>query len=343
MADKYIEQIDGKDVNLGSWCRYIRSTKNGTLHGRLTKEMEEQLNKIGFIWNEKEYRFENKIKAVADYCRKFGKYPSASDSNIAMNSLGHFIIREKSLMRNDKCPEWKKEIINKYLPNFCCDTNSDMYFNKFLYYVKLYKKRFGHINIKARDVIDGYNIGSKWNGLNKLYKNKMLSENKTCLLMELGMFPGYKYDKQFINKMEMARRAVKEGIIIDTNNKKYKEVNLYDWVICTVKRRYNTNKLSNDDILVIEKLIGKSLHNLFNNNGDYVKAVDFANNEIIAIYKSQKEATRKINERYNVKMSNTIIHNRVNGKVTTPYKGRFMFYYATDEEVKKYLEENKAN
>lgn len=36
------------------------------------------------------------------------------------------------------------------------------------------------------------------------------------------------------------------------------------------------------------------------------------------------------------------IKNRLTGKVTTPYKGRFMFYYATDEEVKKYLEESKV-
>lgn len=30
-------------------------------------------------------------------------------------------------------------------------------------------------------------------------------------------------------------------------------------------------------------------------------------------------------------------------KTTAPYKGRFMFYYATDEEVKKYFEDNKVN
>lgn len=42
-------------------------------------------------------------------------------------------------------------------------------------------------------------------------------------------------------------------------------------------------------------------------------------------------------------ISESVVKNRLTGKVTTPYKGRFMFYYATDEEVKKYLEDNEVN
>lgn len=45
----------------------------------------------------------------------------------------------------------------------------------------------------------------------------------------------------------------------------------------------------------------------------------------------------------NVKSSIGAISNRLSRKTNLPYKGRFMFYYATDEEVKKYLEDSKVS
>lgn len=71
--------------------------------------------------------------------------------------------------------------------------------------------------------------------------------------------------------------------------------------------------------------------------------MDIHENEVIAVCNTQKEAAEKISKQINLPIDISVIHNRLSGKVTTPYKGRFMFYYATDEEVKKYFEENKAN
>ena len=71
--------------------------------------------------------------------------------------------------------------------------------------------------------------------------------------------------------------------------------------------------------------------------------MDVINNKEIAICKSQNRAVKLLHEAYDVNISLSVVFDRVSGQVTTPYKGRFMFYYATDEEIKKYLEDNKVS
>ena len=73
--------------------------------------------------------------------------------------------------------------------------------------------------------------------------------------------------------------------------------------------------------------------------------VDVDRNKIIGIYSSKTEVGKTLcNE---LKIVNTIktgadvVRKQLTGKSKKLYKGRFMFYYATDEEVKKYMEENK--
>lgn len=95
MSDGYIELIDGKDVNLGIWCGYIRGAKNGTSHGRLTKEMEAQLNEIGFIWNEIEYRFDKNAKEALEYYQNYQKYPSCHSKDLKIKQIALFIKKQK--------------------------------------------------------------------------------------------------------------------------------------------------------------------------------------------------------------------------------------------------------
>ena len=146
----------------------------------------------------------------------------------------------------------------------------------------------------------------------------------------------------FEEKMNFAKEALKNGVVISCNNRGYKENNLYDWIKSTVKRRYKRNSLSNEEREIIEKLIGKPLWKFFI-SCNFIKIMDVHENEVIAVCNTQKEAAEKISKQINLPIDINVICNRLSGKVTTPYKGRFMFYYATDEEVKKYLEENKAS
>ena len=57
----------------------------------------------------------------------------------------------------------------------------------------------------------------------------------------------------------------------------------------------------------------------------------------------QREIVKEFKTKFDLKISSSAINLYLKGKVKTPYKGRFMFYYATDEEVKKYLEDGKVS
>ena len=340
---RHIESINEMKVALGQWCQIMRQAKKENGNWKLTRERKTQLNQMGFVWNPLAYNFEINIKMLADYYKENGKYPTDNSENSYEKKLWIFLQRQKSIIRNSNynLPEWKLKIIDKYLPDFSYETRSDQSFNKLIYYLKLYKKQYGHLNIKTNETIEGYNIGLKISGLNR-GKNKRLSEDKLKQLEELGLYIGNRVQKRFNDKLDLARQAVNQGIVISNKNVEYGGVNFYDWIMSTIKRKYRYNELSTEQIEIIELLVGKKLDVLFH-NGSFVKVVDVVSNKDIAIYKSQKEAARKIQEDYKIIINKNIIWRYINGKVTTPYKGRFMFYYATDEEVKKYLEENKVS
>lgn len=302
VPQKHVEIVDGTKLNLGWWISRIRSSKDIQGSCLLTEERESQLNEMNFIWNVLKYNFENNIKCIAEYYRNFGIYPSSTAKD--------------------------KEIINKYLSDFSCETRSEKSFNDFIYYIKIYKKRYGHVdNIKKSDIIDGYKIGEKKRDLKKYCKS--LSNDQIKELENLGLYLGDEIKRRFDNLLELSREVIDEGVIISHKNPKYKNKNLYDWVCGTVKRRYKKGELSLAEIQIIEKMIGKSLDNFYcENNPVKVKVLDVIENREIGIFESKKQTSKVMQEKFNVKASNPAIENRLKGKITTPYKGRFMFYYA---------------
>ena len=279
------------------------------------------------------YKFENKVKAIVEYYKKFGKYPSKEIKDLKIKRLAQFLAAEKNKMRdeNNVYPEWKKEILEKYLPDFSCETRSEKSFNEFIYYAKMYKERYGHVNIKFRDTIgDGYNIGSKMNSLKHC---KLLSEIQIKDLEKLGVHLGNNNDKQFNDTIELAKQAIKDGKIISRTNSKYKDKDLYGWVRGTVKKKFNNNKLSLEEIQIIEKLVGKSLGDLYcGKESVKVKVIDIIENKVIGIFESQKKTSKVMREKYDIKINSDTIRNHLTGKRTIPYKGRFMFYYADENE-----------
>lgn len=337
--DKYVEKhngdvlvptryVDEDGFPLGGWvCR-----RRGELDS-LPEYKVAELNKRGFVWDVLKYRFENNIKAVAEYYEKYEKYPVTNSKDSEIKKLGIFINCEKKKMRDKDIPypEWKVEILNKYLPDFSCEYKSDKSFDEFIYYTKLYKKRYGHLNIGCKDVINGYNIGTKRNTLSCC---KSLSENQKKELEYLGVYFGNKLEKQFDDKMDLVKQAINEGVIIGRKNQKYKDKNLYIWIMVAVKNRYKNNKLSLSEIQIIEKLVGKSLDDLYcgKNEPIKVKVIDIVEKKEVGIFKSLKETARRMKERYDIKISCNVIRYRLTGKIITPYKGRFMFYRVDENE-----------
>lgn len=340
---RYIEILDnGIKVSLGNWVSNMRRTKNGKGKALLTEERIIQLEELGFIWNELKYIFENNIKRIAKYYEQYGKYPSGHTEDLEIKRLGEFIENEKRAMRSkNKYPEWKKEFLEKYLPVFSCKTVSDKVFDKFIDYAKLYNEKYGHMDIKYKDIIDGYKIGIKFSQMRKIYNSNNIPSEKIIRLNDLGICLDDYYTKIFNENIKLAKLAIDRKIVIDKNNPIFQGKNLYMWIMGSVINKYKNNKLSNEKVEIIEKLIGKPLYKI--NNGNYIKIVDVLDNTTITICKSMSKATGILQKELDKKISVSVLDNRLSGKVTTPYKGRFMFYYATDEEVKKYLEDNKAS
>ena len=322
---------------LEKWCKQNRIHR---IQNNLSEIKIKLLDEKGFIWELRKYRFKNNIKAVAKYYKEYGEYPSTNSKDVEIRRLGNFIFDEKVKMREGSYSEWKENIVKQYLPDFSCKRRNNEAFERFIHFLKRYKEKYGHTDIKIDDEIDGYKIGIIYSGL--LQRKNTLSREKIEKLKIFGVRLENKNKVVFEEKMNFAKEAIKNGVVISRNNRGYKENNLYDWIKSTVKRRYKRNSLSNEEREIIEKLIGKPLWKFFI-GCNFIKIMDVHENEVIAVCNTQKEAAEKISKQINLPIDISVIHNRLSGKVTTPYKGRFMFYYATDEEVKKYFEENKAN
>ncbi|MEZ3434995.1 MAG: Helicase associated domain protein, partial [Lachnospiraceae bacterium] len=327
---KHVEVLDsGVSVKLGQWVSDMRKAKKGTIYRILTEERISQLNQLNFIWEPYKKRFEKNIRAIAEYYEKFEKYPYGKSKDLEIKKLGEFLSDEKMKMRNDNItyPEWKKEILEKYLPDFSYETRKDRLFNEFIYYVKLYKKKYNHVDIRTNDTINGYNIGTKRNTLSRC---KTLSEYQIKELKNLGVYLGKYNDKRFNDKMELAKQAVKEGIIINFKSTHYCGNDLFSWIKRTVKKKFLNNQLMDEEIKVLEKLMNRSLEDFYSHGLVAVKVVDLVEGKEVGVFDSQAEVCRVIQETFDIKTNVTSIRNRLTGKITKPYKGRFMFYHVDD-------------
>lgn len=287
VLENHVEIVDGMSVSLGNWCQTMRQAKQGRGRSRFTEEIETQLNQSGFIWDVHIYRFEKNIEALSEYYKKYGKYPSNKSKDIRLKKLGIFINKEKKNIRDEKenYPEWKMEIIQKYLPDFSCETREEKSFNEFVYYAKLYEERYGHIDIKKRDVIDSFPIGVRLYTLKGKYRNNGISEEYLKQLEELGISLENKHQEGFARKMNLARQAVEEGVIISYSNQTYKGENLYIW------KQYHLKDFSEEELEIMNKLV--PTQNIS------VRIVDIVNNSCKE-YNSMNKAGRALCNEFHV-------------------------------------------
>ena len=221
-------------------------------------------------------------------------------------------------------------------------------FDKFYRMALVYKEKYGYTNIKVNDCIDGYLIGEAYNTIYKQYKDNKLKDYQIEQLKSIGIdITINRYENNFKNRIQLARKAVNEGVVINNSNRCYMGTNFYTWITKTVRKKYLSNELTTDEIYVIERLINKPIYRMFNNDGKndgkFIKVIDIIRNCTIGIYCSQKNVIKVIREKFNLNINKKDIYIRIYEKTTFPYKGRFMFYYATDEETKKYLEDSKIS
>lgn len=333
---RHIETVGEIKLKLGNWCRTMRTANNPIGKGNLTKERKDQLNQIGFIWNVDRHNFVSNCKNISEYYKKYKKYPTSSSQDLVIKRLGYFITREKKKMREkgSSYPKWKMEILKKYLPEFTCESN----FEQFILYLKLYKNTYGNLDIKRTDTINGFPIGTRLRNIKRSYENGCLKKDKIEQLEEAGLDLEVKHPLQFNEKIKLAQEAVCNGVIISNANRIYEDMDFYAWIKTTVKIKYENNRLTKEQICVIENLVGKPIYTIFNNGGDFIKVIDVIKNEEVSIYSTKTKAIEYIRENLGYPIHVVVISNYLNGKCKSPYKGRFIFEYASDEEIKKYLE-----
>lgn len=194
-------------------------------------------------------------------------------------------------------------------------------FDRFYKHVLLYKKKFGHLNIKNNDTVNGYAIGRVYAQLYNDYIKGKLTKKQIEKLSEIGMdITMTRYQKRFNRHMELVSQAINDGIIITRKNNSYNGVNLYNW--------YNANKdrFTDNEMKVICKLVPNCRMKKSTN------IVDIKDNKKYT-YSSINEAGKALYYDFhltkNEKSGISIVYNRLSGRIKNPiYKGRFHFEYA---------------
>ena len=150
---------------LNTWC--VRQRQNLS-DGILNEERKKSLDKYNFIWDVFKYRFENTVKKCIQFYNENDRLPIISKRDDFERKLAYFIRRNKKDMEcNANYPIWKKDLIME-IPDFL-NYNNEKDFDRFYAYAIAYKEKYGHMNVKSRDIINGYNIGNKYFKLRKEY------------------------------------------------------------------------------------------------------------------------------------------------------------------------------
>lgn len=324
---------------LSNWCKHQRQNLSD---GILKEEHKKLLNKNEFILDVPKYRFEKQIMDIKDFILKNRRYPKTGSKNKYESNLGYFVSAERTKKRQSEkeenvYPEWKLQIIDNIIPNFCWNPLEES-FNIFLRFLTEYIKETGKSYVEKNVIFKGYKLGKQFRILKDSYDKGSLPDYKKDALLKLGVTFEDLKDIRYRNNWELLKECVNEGMVLSSCNRKYKNIDLYSWIKGTVKKHITEGeKLSERQ----KELIHKAF--LWRRK---VKVVDLDSKQIY-VYSSANKASQALCNNFriakNAKSAVATINNHLSGRTTTPYKGRFMFYYATDEEVKKYIKENKVS
>ncbi len=195
--------------------------------------------------------------------------------------------------------------------------NVESRIEKFYRHVLLYKEKYGHVDIKRNDKIDGYRIGDMYSTVIQNYKKGKLTEEQVQRLKNIGVDIIERINKkQFQYKLNLAKQALQEGIVISRQSKTYKGIDFYNW------KRKNEKKFTKEQKAMLEQLMP-------NKHTRKVAIINIKNNEKIT-YPSMSEAGKAL---YNLhiiddsKKGRQVINNRLIGHTKNPnYKG-YRFEY----------------
>lgn len=324
---------------LNTWCKRQRQDLDNEI---LKEERKKLLNDNKFIWDVPKYRFKKQIIETRDFILKNGYYPKSASDNKCESNLGYFINAERTKKRQAEkegkvYPKWKLQFIDNEIPDFCWNPLEES-FAIFLRFLMEYIKETGKSYVEKSVIFNGYKLGKQFRILKYSYDKGNLSDYKKDALLKLGITFEDLNDIRYRNNWNLLEKCVCDGIVLNSCNRKYENVDLYSWIKGTVKKHIEEGeKLSDRQMELITKVLQWRRK---------VKVVDLESNQVY-VYSSANKASEALCRNFliakNAKSAVATINNHLSSKTTFPYKGRFMFYYATDEEVKKYLEDSEAS
>lgn len=324
---------------LNTWCKHQGQNLDNEI---LKEEYKKLLNDNKFIWDVSQYRFEKQVIETRDFILKNGRYPKTGSDNKCESNLGYFISAERTKKRQAEkgetnYPKWKLQIINKVIPDFCWNPIEES-FNTFLHFLIEYLKETGKSYVEKNVIFKGYKLGKQFRILKDSFDKGNIPDYKKEALMKLGITFEDTTDMRYRDNWKLLEKCVDDGIVLNSCNRKYENVDLYSWIKGTVKRHIEEGeKLSERQIKLIDKVLQWKRK---------IKVIDLKSSQVY-VYPSTNKASEAMYSVFlitkNAKSACVTINNHLLGKTMSPYKGRFMFYYATEEVVKKYLENNKVN
>ena len=318
VPQKHIEIFEnGIRVPLGNWVSNMRNTKNGKGKALLTVERIKQLEELGFIWDELRYRFEINVNDCIKFYEKYGKKPNKESENVTEKKLGCFWNMNKNCKN---LPQWKLDLLLR-IPSFFERDKLSTY-ERFYKSALIYKEKYGDLDFKKDDQINGCNIYQLYNSL-KSKRNKLTKE-QIEKLEEIGIDLSIdKVKEKYDKKMELAKQAISEGVIISNSNNYYKGVNFYSF------KNTHMKSFTEEELEIMNKLVS--------NPGcmKSVKIIDIKNKQTY-VYPSIKDAGRALYNKFHIVGSdkaglNAIIKRLRDESKNQIFKGRFRFEYVKDE------------
>lgn len=237
----------GEYRKLSNWCKVQRQNLSDRI---LKEERKKILNDNEFIWDVPKYRFEKQIIETKEFILKNGRYPKAGSDNKCESNLGYFVSAERTKKRQAEkgenvYPEWKLQIIDKVIPNFCWNPIEES-FNTFLRFLMEYMKETGKSYVEKNVIFKGYKLGKQFRILKDSVDKGNIPDYKRDALMKLGVTFEDITDMRYRDNWKLLEKCVNDGIVLNSCNRKYENVDLYSWIKGTVKKHIEEGEKISD-------------------------------------------------------------------------------------------------
>lgn len=256
--------------------------------------------------------FEQNVNDIIKYFDSHGYLPKMNSTDRYTRKLANFLIKERINRREaeSKGVDYSAYRINKLesIPGFSWNPRKEV-FNTFLYYLTEFKKNNNTNEIKNNKVFMNYPIGKQYSNYCYKYKHDLLDDEDRKKFEDIAGEVKNQYEIRCENNYLIAQECIKQGIIITKKNPCFKDVNLYEWVVGTLKSRCDNNKLTDEERKIVKQLIGFDIEEIGKrgikpilikvvyNNGDMEDET----------YSSIKEAASSLSEKLNVTISPCVV------------------------------------